>query len=172
VTTDSVTGSARPAAGRVGAGEFTAAMAAVPTAVCVVTALDEHGRPHGMTVGSFCSLSLDPPLVLVCVSNAATCAPAFARCGSFAVSVLRPGHEAVARRFASRGADKFGADDLESTPSGLPVVRDALVTVECRARDRHPAGDHVILVGEVVHVAPREGPAMIYHRRRYTEVSS
>ncbi|RZU51623.1 flavin reductase ActVB [Krasilnikovia cinnamomea] len=151
---------------------FLDVMASVPTGVTILTTTDEHGTPYGMTASSFCSVSLDPPLVLVCVATSASCFPAFIRCGRFAVSVLRPEHAALARRFASRSAEKFAAGGLRPATSGLPVVDGALATLECRVYDRHLAGDHVILVGEVRRARWAGGTPLVYAGRVFTELAS
>lgn len=149
---------------------FREVMASVPTGVTIVTARDERGEPHGMTVGSFCSVSLDPPLILVSLDTSANCFPVFARCDRFAVSVLRREHVALARRFASKIADKFSPGGLYTSESGLPVVENALAVVECGVYDRHLAGDHVIVVGEVRRAWSTAGTPLVYVRRTFTAV--
>ncbi len=151
---------------------FKDAMARFPTGVAIVTTVDEHDTPYGLTVSSFCSVSLDPPLVLVCLARSARCFPVFARTGDFAVSVLRPRHAELALRFADRTAEKFGRGGFARTSRGGVVVDDALATVECKVDRRHAAGDHVILVGEVVGqpLADTGSPA-VYFDRRFAAIS-
>lgn len=146
-------------------------MARVPTGVTIVTTRDEHGDHHGMTVSSFCSVSLDPPLVLVCLAKSATCYAAFADSDRFAVSVLRDQQAAIARRFASKNLDKFALGGLVSTPSGELVVDGALATLECVVDSRHDAGDHAITVGEIAHLTLAEqGRPAVYFDRAFTTV--
>jgi flavin reductase ActVB len=147
-------------------------MSRLATGVAVVTTRDQYGNPHGLTVNSFCSVSLDPPLVLVCVARGARCFPVFNRTGEFAVSILSSGQEELARRFASSGADKFGGAGLVRTARGGVLVAGALATVECVTHARHDAGDHEILIGEVVaeSLATRLGSPAVYFDRRFVSV--
>lgn len=152
---------------------FKDALAAAPTSVVIVTTLDAEGAPRGFTAGSFSSLSLDPPLVLVSLDRRAECHAAFAQASHFAVSVLAPGQEALARRVATRGADKFGAGDFELGPHGLLLARDAVASFVCALAERHPGGDHTILIGAVEQVAlgrPRQ--AMVHFKRAFHVVGA
>ncbi|WJV51599.1 flavin reductase family protein [Streptomyces flavofungini] len=144
-------------------------MARFATGVVVVTTVGEGGVPRGFTASSFCSVSLRPPLVLVCLANSAHSFSAFASCGHFAVSVLGPEHRPLAERFATKGGDKFAADGLSRTPGGLPTVAGALVELDCDAHARHPAGDHMILVGRVsgVRLGEGAGTPMVYYDRSF-----
>ncbi|MBF6051291.1 hypothetical protein AF335_07105 [Streptomyces eurocidicus] len=144
-------------------------MARFPSGVAIVTAHDQQGRPHGFTASSLCSLSLDPPLLLVCLATSARCYPVFARSPQFAVSMLRDEHEhtELARRFAGKSPDKFAGGGFVPTPHGGTVVAGALAVVECAVRRRVGAGDHVIILGEAEHVAlPEPGgrPAVYVDR--------
>ncbi|HEX6967816.1 MAG TPA: flavin reductase family protein [Micromonosporaceae bacterium] len=150
---------------------FRDAMACFPTGVTIVTTVDAYGQAHGLTVSSFCSVSLRPPLVSFCVSETANCFPAFAECDRFAVSVLRPHHAALARRFASKRRDKFADGGFGRTPSGLPVADGALAVVECRVYDRYPGGDHLIVLGEVFRAHTDRGTPLVFVGRTFTQVS-
>ncbi|GGL70658.1 actinorhodin polyketide dimerase [Streptomyces fumigatiscleroticus] len=146
-------------------------MARFPTGIAIATVRDERGRPHGLTVSSFCSVSLDPPLVLLCVARSARCFPVFARAGEFAVSLLRDSHTELARRFATSAAEKFGTG-LVRTPRGGVVVDDALAVAECLVEQRHDAGDHVIVVGRVVGTRiPEHGAPAVWFNRRFAALS-
>ncbi|MFG2311829.1 flavin reductase family protein [Streptomyces sp. NPDC048566] len=134
---------------RAGTEDFRAAMARFASGVVVVTTRDADGEPRGFTASSFCSVSLRPQLVLVCLANSADSYAAFASCGPFAVSVLGSEHDALATRFATRGANKFASGGLSLTPGGLPAVAGALAELDCEVHARHQAGDHMILVGRV-----------------------
>ncbi|MCG8916567.1 flavin reductase family protein [Actinokineospora sp. PR83] len=150
------------------ADDFKDVLARLPAGVAIVTTRDEHGTPHGMTVSSFCSVSLTPPLVLVCLARSSRCFPVFARAERFAVSILRAEQTDLARRFATRLADKFAAGGFAPADDRAPIVEDALGAVECRIHQRHDAGDHVIVVGEVVdQVLAAAGPPAIYFDRRF-----
>ncbi|GLW51075.1 actinorhodin polyketide dimerase [Streptomyces sp. NBRC 14336] len=147
--------------------EFRAAMSRFPSGVVVVTTRCPDGTPRGFTASSFCSVSLNPPMVLVCLANAADSASTFARCDRFAVSVLRPRHRLLAERFATKGADKFGSGGLRPGPGGLPAVERALSVLDCAVHARHPAGDHTVLIGRVTEVRLGEGAPMVYYDRSF-----
>lgn len=156
----------------VNSSEFRAAMARFPTGVAVVTTTDSSCDPHGFTASSFCSASLEPPLVLVCLAHSANSYEVFAGCDHFAVSVLRPGHEDVARRFATKNADKFALGDFTLSPLGLPALDGALFVLDCAVHGRYPAGDHTIMVGEVRHVRLHDGQPMVYFSRGFRQLGS
>ncbi|MFJ8933004.1 flavin reductase family protein [Streptomyces sp. NPDC102340] len=152
---------------------FKEVMARFPTGVAIATVCDEHGLRHGMTVSSFCSVSLDPPLVLLCVAKSARSFPAFARAAEFAVSVLREHHTDLAKRFATSDAEKFGRGGLQRTSRGGVVVGDALAVVECLVDQLHDAGDHLIVVGRVVdaRATAEPGAPAVYFNRRFAALS-
>ena len=145
---------------------FRTAMSRFPTGVTIVTTDDEHGNPSGFTASSFCSVSTNPPLILVCLATSANSYPVFARCDRFAVSILRPQHTELARRFASKNTDKF-VGTFAHTPGGLTVVDGALAVFECGVHERHEAGDHVIMIGRVRSVWTRAGDPVVYHDREF-----
>jgi flavin reductase ActVB len=147
--------------------QFKAAMALFASGVVVVTTRDEDGTPKGFTASSFCSVSVDPPLVLVCLARSAGSHAAFVRSERFAVSVLQGHHERIARRFASAGTDKFVPEGLSHTPAKLPAVAGAMCVLECTVHDRHTAGDHTILVGRVDAAMLAGGQPMIYFDREF-----
>ena len=138
------------------------------TGVTVVTARRNDGEPCGLTVNAFCSVSLDPPLVLVCVEQAADSHDCIARAGSFAVNVLDSEQETTARRFADWDVpQKFRGIAYHSEKSGAPVLDDALAWVDCRIVASHPAGDHTIYLGEVLDGDARAGAPLLYYRGGY-----
>ncbi|MGH3932189.1 MAG: flavin reductase family protein [Pseudonocardiaceae bacterium] len=152
---------------------FRDAMARFPSGVTIVTTHDESGRPYGFTASSFCSVSAEPPLVLVCLAKSANSYPVFARNGRFAISILQADHVPLARRFASRNVDKFACGGFVRTPRGAIVLEEALAVVECSVHSRHEAGDHMIMVGEVEQVllADRRPPA-VYFDRAFSTICS
>jgi flavin reductase ActVB len=146
---------------------FKDAMARFPSGVTITTTVDATGQPHGFTASAFSSVSLDPPLVSVCLARSATCHPVFAECTRFAVNVLRPEHTALAGRFALRGADKFPDSGFRLTDAGMVVLDQALITLECQVHARHEAGDHTILVGEVLRTRLDTGDPMVFFGRGF-----
>ncbi|GLW63915.1 FMN reductase [Actinomadura rubrobrunea] len=119
------------------------------TGVAVVTARSRSGMPVGMTVNSFTSVSLDPPLVLFCASRRSSLYPVFAAADAFGVNILRESQIAESRRFASRGFDRFATLRPRTGRTGVPLLPRALATLECVEPRRLPAGDHDVLIGRV-----------------------
>jgi flavin reductase ActVB len=151
---------------------FRDAMARFPTGVTIVTTHDEDGKPYGFTASSFCSVSLDPPLVLVCLAMGANSYPVFARTDHFTVSVLRAHHGELARRFASKKADKFAHGRFVRTDAGRTVLAEALSVLECAVESRYTAGDHMIMVGRVTDVLlAGQGDPAVYLDRDFGTVS-
>jgi flavin reductase (DIM6/NTAB) family NADH-FMN oxidoreductase RutF len=149
---------------------FRAVLGRFASGITVITARDAQGTPHGMTVSAFSSLSLDPPLVLVCVGNDATMAPVMAAADSFAVNVLSDVQEALSRRFAGKVDDRFAGVGYREGELGDPVLDDVLASLQCRVVARHPAGDHVIVVGRVEHGAARDAKPLLYYRGGYAQL--
>ncbi|QIX53555.1 flavin reductase family protein [Rhodococcus sp. DMU1] len=147
---------------------FREAMARFPSGVTIVTTVDEEGRQRGFTASSFCSVSMDPQLVLVCLATGAECHDGFERADTWLIHIAGMEHEAIVRRFAIRGADKFAGNDFTPHASGLPHLADAPVVLECRAHARYPGGDHTILVGEVVSVGLGDRAPVVYYDRTFT----
>jgi flavin reductase ActVB len=148
---------------------FREAMATFPSGVTIVTTTDRDARPRGFTATAFCSVSADPPLVLVCLAKGAECHPTFLDADAWVVHVIHSDHRDLAVRFATRGADKFGDADFEVGVQGIPVLTDASVVLHCSTHARHDGGDHTILVGHVDEVIiGTEQPAVYYRRDFHT----
>jgi flavin reductase ActVB len=147
---------------------FRDAMASFPSGVTIVTASDADGRWWGFTATSFCSVSMDPPLVLVCLANSAECHAAFRAATSWAVHVIHGDRAELALRFATRGADKFAGGSFRDGGDGLPVLDGAAMTLRCSLHAAYPAGDHTILVGRVdwTSIDEAQVPA-VYFRRSF-----
>ena len=144
------------------------ALGCFATGVTVVTCLDDAGDPVGLTANSFTSLSLDPPLLLVCVAKAAASAPALTTAGHFAVNVLQTRQRPASITFSTRGEDRFGCTDWTVGEHGAPLLMDSLSVFECRRHAVHDGGDHVILVGEVVKASFESGlDPLLYFRGSY-----
>jgi flavin reductase ActVB len=149
---------------------FRAVLGRFASGITVVTARDAQGTPHGMTVSAFSSLSLDPPLVLVCVGNEATMAPVMASTETFAVNMLAESQEALSRRFAGKIDDRFAGVGYSDSDSGDPVLDDVLASLQCRVVARHPAGDHIIVVGRVEQGSAHDGKPLLYYRGGYAQL--
>ncbi|MBL7501437.1 flavin reductase family protein [Frankia sp. CNm7] len=146
---------------------FREAMALFPSGVTIVTTTDDAGQWWGFTASSFCSVSMDPPLVLVCLAAKAQCHPAFVAAERFVVHVVHPEHADLAVRFATRGADKFADAGFRPDEHGLPVLDRACVTLSCVTHAVQPAGDHSILLGRVERTWLGDDRPAVYFRRRF-----
>ncbi len=147
--------------------EFRQAVGQFATGVTVVTTL-LSGEPKGMTVNSFSSVSLDPPMVLWNVGKDAESYDAFMASDAFALHILHAGQQELAKLFATRGADKFASPPWKSGASGMPVLEHCVVALECQVAHRYPGGDHTIIVGTVtdIHRGPPAAP-LIFHQGRF-----
>jgi flavin reductase ActVB len=143
------------------------AMARFASGVTVVTTRDDAGHPYGFTASSFCPVSMDPPLILVCIGRSARAFDAFYSCERFVVSILADQHREMAERFGRGLADKFGPGGVTATRDGLPAVRGALAVIECESAGRYDAGDHVILMGLVYRLQTTPGRPIIYSDRSF-----
>lgn len=126
------------------------ALGCFATGVTVVTCLDTDGQPAGLTVNSFTSVSLDPPLLLVCLAKRAASAEALVGASHFAVNVLQTGQQPASIRFSTRDQDRFGATPWSTGEAGAPILRDSMGVFECARHAVHDGGDHHILIGQVV----------------------
>jgi flavin reductase (DIM6/NTAB) family NADH-FMN oxidoreductase RutF len=151
----------------VDAASFRRALGQFATGVTVVTTRDAGGHPLGLTVSAFCSVSLHPPLVLVCIDHRSETNAGMRESGHFAVNVLAEGQEDVSRRFAAPGRAKLEGFELVEGKDGVPLVPGALAHVECRVRSFHDEGDHAVWVGEVRALAARPGRPLVYHAGDY-----
>ena len=144
-------------------------MGTAPAAVTVVTTIDRAGRPHGLTAGAVCSVSAEPPILLVCVDLRSRTLRAIRERGEFAVNFLAGEHPEVARRFASPVADRFESIEWVPGTLGVPLLPGvALAHAECRLTSEQVVGDHLVLFGLVVAgepPAPRTRPLMYFRHR-------
>ncbi len=141
------------------------------TGVAVITSRDVDGRPYGFTANALCSVSLDPPLLLVCVDKRADSHTALGRAGVFVVNILGQQHEELSRRFAVSGGDKFGEVSHRVGCNGAPVLDGVLGVVECRVVAAHDGGDHTIYVGRIEHLEASEGDPLLFFRGKYRRLS-
>ncbi|MBI2959498.1 MAG: flavin reductase family protein [Betaproteobacteria bacterium] len=149
--------------------KFRNALGCFATGVCVVTTRSAEGRREGLTVNSFASVSLKPPLILWSLSRHAQCAPAFRDAKYFAVNVLAADQRDLSLRFARAGGDKYaGIEDLLCEGLGrVPLLRGAIARFECRNQFQNYGGDHVVLIGLVERFAHWSGAPLLYYRGRY-----
>ena len=135
--------------------------------VTVVTTTDADGRPAGLTASAFTSVSLDPPLILICVDHKSQTYPALLERGRFAINILDVEQSDVSRRFASTKLDKFEAVAWHTSVFGLPLIDGALAHLECTTANTHVEGDHTIFVGLVEHASATDGQPLMYFRGKY-----
>ena len=140
------------------------------TGVTIVT-VTHAGDPSGLTANSFSSVSLDPPLVLWSLAKNADCFAHFEAEDHFAVNVLNRDQEAISTRFATKDVDKWEGTPYTTGRTGTPLLKGSIATFECKVYARHEGGDHVIYVGEVLHVdTGGDDPPLGFYRGRYRRI--
>lgn len=149
--------------------DFRSALGCFATGVCLVTTLGPEGKPEGLTINSFSSVSLDPPMVLWSLARSAASAPVFRDAEYFAVSILAKDDAALSTHFAKSNADKFAsfAERFKEGIQGVPVLQGAVATFECHSRHRYYGGDHIIVIGNVERYAWSDQAALLFARGRY-----
>lgn len=151
-------------------GEFRHVLGHFATGVTVITTRHED-QLHGTTVSSFCSLSLNPPLVLICLDHQSTIHDLVLASGSFGVNILAEHGETTSRHFARRALDKFAEVRYGLGQLHVPLLEDALATLECRVVNCYPGGDHSIVIGEVVSVqAQAHASPLLFFRSKYNRL--
>jgi flavin reductase (DIM6/NTAB) family NADH-FMN oxidoreductase RutF len=150
--------------------EFRAALGRFASGVTVVTTRDLNGNLHGITVSAFCSVSLDPPLVLVCIDKNTGSHYALTQTDSFVVNILREDQQYISDRFASYLPDKFETVKYHSGIDDLPVLEDALANLECHLVNSHDNGDHTIYVGQIEKATVNDGNPLIYWHGNYRKL--
>ena len=148
---------------------FKEAMSHFASGVTIVTT-EHDGTQYGMTVASFASLSLHPPLVMVCVAQKAKSHDAIHEAGLFGVSILEQSQADVSGRFASKADDKFAGITTRRGEHGMPLIDGAICTLECRVHSELSGGDHTIFVGEVLDSSTSDGAPLVYYRSSYREI--
>jgi flavin reductase (DIM6/NTAB) family NADH-FMN oxidoreductase RutF len=150
--------------------EFRRALSAFATGVGVVTTLDQRGNKVGITISSFNSVSLDPPLILWSVGLDSMSYEAFVAADYFAVHVLKRQQMDLCERFAQRSESKFTDVDCQEGLHGVPILSDFAACFECSTEHVHAGGDHKIIVGRVHRVEEREAEPLIYYRSQFLGV--
>src|SRR5476651_2583118 len=147
--------------------QFRRALGSFATGVTIVTTRDGAGQDIGLTANSFNSVSLNPPMVLWSLSRHSLSLPAFMAAEHFAVHVLAATQDDLAQRFATRGADKFGALAVERGPGDIPLLEGCAARFQCRTAYRYEGGDHVIFVGAVLAFRSAERAPLVFHAGEY-----
>lgn len=140
------------------------------TGVTVVTTIDQHDVPVGFTANSFTSVSLEPPLVLVCLAQSAGLASVFRRANSFAINILSVEQEVISNSFARKDADRFAQVDWQSKVTGSPIIEGCAAWLDCEMYEKIIAGDHVILIGDIQDAKKNARHPLGYYQGRYCAI--
>jgi len=147
---------------------FRQVLGAYPTGVCAITALGDDGKPVGMVVGTFTSVSLNPPLVGFLPDKGSSTWPQIAAAGRFCVNVLGSDQQAVCRQVAAKGVDRFAGLDIVISDHNVPVIAGSIARIECTIHSVTEAGDHWFVLGNVLHMeVSRDEDPMLFHKGRY-----
>ena len=149
---------------------FRSVLGRFASSVTVLSARDATGRDHGMTVSAFSSVSLDPPLVLVCVDKTASIYPTLFDTKYIGISILGEQHEELSRRFAEKDADRFDDLEIRRGEHDVALIAGAHAHLEGRIITRHDAGDHTIFIAAVEKASAHEGRPLIYYRGGYAQI--
>lgn len=149
---------------------FRSVLGRFASGVTIVTALDTGGRDFGLTVSAFSSLSLTPPLILVCIDHDASLHPVMLTARYFAVNILAAHQEPIARRFSTLDGDRFDGVGYVRGQTGVAVLEDVLAVLECRKLHTIEGGDHTIFVGEVETAHAYSGSPLLYYRGGYAQL--
>ncbi|HKX83325.1 MAG TPA: flavin reductase family protein [Pyrinomonadaceae bacterium] len=153
------------------ADEFRTALSRFASGVTVVTTKDAAGDLHGITVSAFCSVSLDPPLVLICIEKKAGSHEAMTESGKFAVNFLDATQLSLSERFAAQITDKFEGPEISLNVDGIPILSGCIANLECSVKQAYDGGDHTVFIGEVESTIVREGDPLLYFRGGYRTIS-
>ncbi|MFN0108851.1 MAG: flavin reductase family protein [Blastocatellia bacterium] len=149
---------------------FRRVMGKFATGVTVIAAQDTNGVLWGLTANAFTSVSLDPPLVLVCIDKRAGCYDALREADYFSVNFLADHQEQVSQLFASKGENRFAQVEWKAGVTGAPVLSGTLGVVECSRYEVLPGGDHIILLGKVEHLTCKDGEPLLYFAGMYRKL--
>ena len=136
----------------------------------MVTSLGPDGKDHGMTVSAFCSVSLVPPLVLICIEKTASAHQTLSTCDSFVVNILSADQEQIARRFAIVDVDRFEGVGYSRSQSGIAVLDDVVAVIECTRSTLYTGGDHTVIVGLVEAARADNRKPLLYYRGGYSQL--
>lgn len=145
--------------------DFKKALGNYPTGVTVVTTFDQQNNPVGLTVNSFASVSLDPLLILWSIDKKSGSYPVFIEAERFAVNILADHQADICNLFASKVEDRFSQCNWEKSERQLPLISGTLSQLECKTVHQIDAGDHIIFIGEVLHIHNEDKNPLLYHRR-------
>jgi flavin reductase (DIM6/NTAB) family NADH-FMN oxidoreductase RutF len=151
--------------------EFRRACGHFATGIAIATVLDASGAPHGLTVSSFTSVSLDPPLVSICLGHEVSVIGLFRASTHFGINILAEDQQPLSQRFATKGGDRFDGLKWQPGKTGVPMIPGTLAGIECAVERRVTAGDHDIFVGLMVHTRIGEGKPLLHFMGRYAHLT-
>ena len=143
---------------------------AFATGVTIITTKDTNGKPFGLTANSYTSLSLDPPLVLVCVDKKVDCYACFEQSKVFVVNILAEGQDQLSTRFATKGIEKFEGVATREGSVGVPLLDGAIGYIECKLVNGFEGGDHTIYVGEVQSASVTGDRPLLFFKGKYSQL--
>ena len=154
------------------AAHFRAVLGRFASGVTIVTARDRDGTDHGMTVSAFCALSLNPPLVLLCIDHAASMHGLLLSHPTIGINILSSEQELYSRRFAADETDRFDGIAFQRGENGVVLLDAALAHMECRMLEHHEGGDHTIFIAEIERASPHagDGRPLLYYRGGYAQL--
>lgn len=152
--------------------DYRSALGSFATGVTIVTTLDSNGNGHGLTVNSFASVSLDPPLVLWCLGNKSDSYDLFSKCDAYAINILADSQGDMAMRFAGKGDQKLAVGEYSGLETGSPVLANTIAAFDTKVVQRIEAGDHVILIGQTMAYQRHEGQGLAYFRGQFGSTSA
>jgi len=141
------------------------------TGVTIITTVSAAGQIHGLTANAFTSVSLEPPLLLISVDKKAESYPSFEESKVFTVNILSDSQEALSRKFAVTGTDKFTGVAYRSGGNGAPILYGVIGHIECRLYATYDGGDHTLYLGEIMEAETREGKPLLFYRGGYRALS-
>ena len=151
--------------------ELRNAMGLFATGVSIITTKDASGKPFGLTANAFSSLSLDPPMLLICVDKGVDCYACFDESRVFGVNFLSLAQEELSTRFATKGIEKFEGLSYSVGELGVALLDGALAHFECRVAHAYEGGDHTIYVGEVQRLVTMEGDPLLFFQGKYRSLA-
>jgi flavin reductase (DIM6/NTAB) family NADH-FMN oxidoreductase RutF len=152
--------------------EFKAALGRFASGVTVVTTKDANGKLHGLTVSAFSSVSMNPPLILVCILKTTGSHSSFEESKAFVVNILDESQQQISNHFASHLDDKFCGQHYQLNENGLPVLANCLASLECNLKHSYDGGDHTIFVGKIIRAKSNLGKPLVYSQGNYRKLES
>lgn len=147
--------------------DYRSALGSFATGVTIVTTLDSNGNGHGLTVNSFASVSLEPPLVLWCLGNKSDSFDIFSKCDAYAINILADSQGDLAMRFAGKGDQKLAPSEYAGLETGSPILADTIAAFDTQVVQRIEAGDHLILIGQTKGYQRHDGQGLAYFRGQF-----